>query len=49
MKIIFTIVLMNIFIFVMGALFADRELEVYNTIDKDFHLDRYGYYWAVEE
>lgn len=49
MKIVFIIILMDIIIFTMGSLLSDKELLVYSTEGKQYHLDRYGYYWTFGE
>jgi len=48
-RIVFIIILIDIIIFTTGALFSDKELIVYPTEGKKYHLDRYGYYWRVDE
>jgi len=49
MKIIVIIIIMDIFIFTLGAIFADREFRTSDTNSSNFHMDRYGYYWRIEE
>ena len=49
MKVLIIVILMDIFIFALGAIFADKEVRLEHTAEKHFHMDRYGYYWKVGE
>ncbi len=49
MKILIIIVLIDIFIFSLGIIFADKELKATDTKENNFHMDRYGYHWKVQE
>jgi len=49
MKILIIVILIDIFIFSLGAIFADREHEIVDNKQRNYHIDRYGYYWKVGE
>ena len=49
MKILIIVIMIDIFIFSLGIIFADKELKIPDTKESNFHMDRYGYYWKVEE
>ena len=49
MKVLIIVIFMDICIFALGTIFADKEMRLEHTTDKHFHMDRYGYYWSVEE
>ena len=49
MKILIIIILMDIFVFSLGIIFADKELKKPDTKESHFHMDRYGYHWKVQE
>ena len=48
MKVIYFIIIMDFFIFTLGSIFAEKEHTVYSNTDRNYHMDRYGYYWKVE-
>jgi len=47
MRVLIIIILMDIFIFTLGSIFADKEVRLERSADKNFRMDRYGYYWKV--
>ncbi|MCD6190827.1 MAG: hypothetical protein J7K14_04705 [Sulfurimonas sp.] len=49
MKIVIIIIIVDILIFTLGAIFADKELKTPDTNSSHFHMDRFGYHWRVEE
>ena len=49
MKVLIIVIAMDICIFALGSIFADKEIRITDTSATHFHLDRYGYYWKVEE
>ncbi len=49
MKILIIIILMDIFIFTLGAIFAEKEYKIIDSQKQSYRIDRYGYSWKVEE
>jgi hypothetical protein len=49
MRILIIVILIDIFIFTLGIIFADKELKTSDTKESNFRMDRYGYYWKVQE
>jgi len=49
MKVLIIVILLDVFIFALGSVFADKEVRLEHTTDRHFHMDRYGYYWKVGE
>jgi len=49
MRVLLIIILIDFLIFTIGAIFAEKEHTVYDSQKRDYHIDRYGYYWVVEE
>ena len=48
MRILVIIILIDFFVFVLGSIFVHRDYIVYDTQNRDYHMDKYGYYWNVE-
>jgi len=49
MRIVLIVILIDIIIFATGIYFSDKELVTYPTKGKKYNLDRYGYYWRLDE
>jgi len=49
MKILIIIILIDISIFTLGSIFAEKEHKIIDNQKQNYRMDRYGYYWKVEE
>ncbi len=49
MRILLIVILADIFIFTAGSIFADKKHKIIDNQKQNYHMDRYGYYWKVEE
>ena len=49
MRIIIIVILLDVFIFALGSVYAEKEHTVYDNKDRNYHMDRYGYYWQVHD
>jgi len=48
MRVLFIIILIDIIIFSIGVIFVEDESMVDTNQSKEYHVDRYGYYWSVD-
>ena len=49
MKVLIIVILIDILIFATGAVFAEKEHEIFDSQSRGYHVDGYGYYWSVEK
>ena len=49
MRILLIIILIDLFVFTLGTIFAEKEHIVYDSQKRVYHVDRFAYYWCLEE
>jgi len=50
MKIVIMLIIMDFFIFAVSSIFVDNERQILKSKKQtQYHVDRFGYYWQVEE
>jgi len=49
MRIVLIVILVDIFIFTIGAMFADKKHKIIDSKIQSHYVDRYGYSWKVEK